>query len=128
MVGDDPVTLLFTQPRTPLAGSIHTPQFKELAKAGPRLGERLVICGDLNTVPWSAPVRRLKKRAGLRDAYDGRGPHWSCPTWNTVLGIPLDTCLLSAGLVAVSRTYGPKHGSDHRPLIIELGISEASDS
>lgn len=78
-----PVTVVVTHVHTPFAGSIHVRQLRALAAARAEWGDRLAICGDFNTPPWSEPVRELASDAGLQDLYAGsawRGYSW--PTWN----------------------------------------------
>src|SRR4029077_3246210 len=56
-VAGRPVTVVVTHVHTPFAGSIHVRQLHALAEARPHLGERVVVCGDFNTPPWSGPLR-----------------------------------------------------------------------
>lgn len=124
-IGGEPVTLVLTHVRTPLAGEIHRRQFEALADARDRLGERLAICGDLNAVPWSSSFRYLASDGDLTDSHKG---HWldsSWPSWLVLLRVPIDNCLVSDGLTVLEREHGPDVGSDHFPLIVRFGISAA---
>jgi endonuclease/exonuclease/phosphatase family metal-dependent hydrolase len=38
--------------------------------------------------------------------------------------VPIDNCLVSHGLVIVSSHVGASTGSDHLPLVIELGVAK----
>jgi endonuclease/exonuclease/phosphatase (EEP) superfamily protein YafD len=83
-----------------------------------------VVVGDLNTTPWSPHFRALTRGAGLRSAARGHG---YVPTWPTALAplmIPIDHGLLSPGLRASSYRRGPAIGSDHRPILMEVGFAE----
>jgi endonuclease/exonuclease/phosphatase (EEP) superfamily protein YafD len=96
-----------------------------LAEARPGLGERVVVCGDFNTPPWSGPLRDFAGNAGLRDLYGGhawRGYSW--PTWSSLLRVPLDNCFLSGGVLVRAYRDGPNVGSDHRPLVVDLGVTK----
>jgi endonuclease/exonuclease/phosphatase (EEP) superfamily protein YafD len=126
-IGDRPVTLVLTHVHTPFAGSVHARQYEALAEARGRLGDRLAICGDLNAVPWAAPVRRLAAAAGLSDSTRGRGLEYSWPSWNPLLAVPIDNCLVSDGVDVVERRSGPDVGSDHFPVVVELGITALAE-
>jgi endonuclease/exonuclease/phosphatase (EEP) superfamily protein YafD len=58
-IGRESFTLVLRHLHTPFAGDIHRRQFEALADARDRLGRRLAICGDLNSVPWSSSFRHL---------------------------------------------------------------------
>ncbi len=50
------------------------------------------------------------------------------PTWPTslpLLMIPLDHCLLSPGLRVTSFEVGPRVGSDHLPVLVEIAPLQA---
>jgi endonuclease/exonuclease/phosphatase (EEP) superfamily protein YafD len=86
-----------------------------------QLGRRVAVCGDLNATPWSATERRLVFR-GLTDVSVGRGFAGTWPSFlPAFLRLPLDTCLVR-GLTLVDRRLGPRVGSDHLPLVVELGV------
>ena len=118
-----PVTLVLTHPHTPFgphAGGLHQQQLRALSSARPHWHDRALICGDLNTPPWSGPLRDLLHKAHLADSHRGYGFEPSWPTWGWPLGVPIDNCLLSPGLALVKRTRGPALGSDHYPLSVRL--------
>lgn len=86
-----------------------------------RTGPRLLL-GDLNATPWSPVFRRLLQQSGLVDTLPGRGYQ---PTWPAdffLFWIPLDHCLISPDLTVRDRRVGPRVGSDHLPLIVELAL------
>lgn len=118
--GTQAVTLVITHVHTPFAGSIHERHLDALAVARPRLGERVAVCGDFNTVPWTAAFGRLAD-SGLVDLYDGSLPGYSWPTWNPLLRLPIDNCLVG-GVGVAGHEHGPDVGSDHYPLIVDLVV------
>jgi endonuclease/exonuclease/phosphatase (EEP) superfamily protein YafD len=121
-----PVTLVVTHPHTPFgphAGGLHQQQLRALARARAAWQARAIVCGDLNTPPWSGPLRSLERRAHLADSHRGYGFESTWPTWLWLLRTPIDNCLLSKGLLVVERSRGPKLGSDHFPLVIELAAT-----
>jgi endonuclease/exonuclease/phosphatase (EEP) superfamily protein YafD len=38
------------------------------------------------------------------------------------LRVPLDNCFMSSGLAAARYHDGPNVGSDHRPLVVDIGV------
>ncbi len=118
------VTFVVTHVHTPFAGSIHERHLDALAAARPRLGEHLAVCGDFNTVPWASAFKRLAS-AGLTDLYSGSWPGYSWPTWNPLLRLPIDNCLVR-GVAVRDHGHGPDIGSDHYPLIVDLTVPAAS--
>jgi len=121
-VGGKPVTVVITHVHTPFAGSVHVRQLEALTAARREFGRRVAVCGDFNTPPWSGPLRDFAAGAGLRDLYGSRAwSSYSWPTWGPVLRIPIDNCFVSPGVAVAAHRDGPNIGSDHRPLIVDLG-------
>jgi endonuclease/exonuclease/phosphatase (EEP) superfamily protein YafD len=118
------VTFVVTHVHTPFAGSIHVRQLRALAAARSTWGERVAICGDFNTPPWSGPLREFASDASLRDLYGDRGWRaYSWPTWNWALRVPIDNCFVSNDVFVTDHHNGPAIGSDHFPLVIDLAVS-----
>jgi endonuclease/exonuclease/phosphatase (EEP) superfamily protein YafD len=120
-IGGDSFTLVLTHVHTPFAGDIHRRQFEALADARDRLGQRLAICGDLNSVPWSSSFRHLAGAGDLTDSHRGHWLEGSWPTWGMLIRVPIDNCLISPGVTVLERTYAEDVGSDHFPLLIRFG-------
>ena len=79
--------------------------------------------GVCNTVPWSEPFRRLAADAQLTGLYgDGAWSAYSWPTWNPLLRVPLDNCLVSDGLAVTGHRHGADIGSDHFPLVVDMAV------
>jgi endonuclease/exonuclease/phosphatase (EEP) superfamily protein YafD len=118
------VTVVVTHVHTPFAGSIHVRQLDALARAvHSQLGESVVVCGDFNTPPWSGPLRDFAANSRLHDVYGNRAwAGYSWPTWGSFLRVPLDNCFVGKGLVVTGHHDGPDVGSDHRPLIVDVGV------
>jgi len=138
-LGGEPVTLLVAHPASPILPShlqMLQHSFQVWERERPHLGQNLVIVGDLNTSPWSVEFHQLIERTGLRDSQLGFGlqPSWpmilpaiglrSTPTLITdLIAIPIDHVLVSNRLVVLSRKTGPFVGSDHLPVVVELGLA-----
>jgi endonuclease/exonuclease/phosphatase (EEP) superfamily protein YafD len=121
-IGGDSFTLVLTHVHTPFAGDIHRRQFEALADARDRLGQRLAICGDLNSVPWSSSFRHLASAGDLTAAHRGHWLEGSWPSWGMLIRVPIDNCLVSDAVTVLERAYGEDVGSDHFPLIIRFGM------
>src|SRR5262249_15319187 len=77
-----PVAFVLVHVHTPFAGSVHERELRALAAARPRLGSRLIVCGDFNTVPWAAQFEHFAQAAGLTDAFRGAWRAHSWPAWS----------------------------------------------
>jgi len=118
------VTLVVTHVHTPFAGSIHVRHLDALAAAArSQFGKRVVVCGDFNTPTWSGPLRDFAADARLRDLYGKRAwAAYSWPTWGYALRVPLDDCFVSKAIAVTGHRDGPSVGSDHRPLVVDIGV------
>jgi len=81
-----------------------------------------ILIGDLNTTPWNYYFRRLLAESGLRDSAQGFGvqPTWPDLIWP--LRLPIDHCLHSSDVIIQDRWIGAPVGSDHYPLLVDLGL------
>ena len=58
----------------------------------------------------------------IKNSRAGFGPLGSWPTFVPFLRLPLDQCLVSPAVEVVDCRLGPKIGSDHLPLIVDLRL------
>lgn len=91
-----------------------------LADEAVKSAEPVLLMGDLNTTPWSAGMRILTRNGKLQlpaPAFQWR------PTWRSrsLLAVSIDHALASSPLTVLRRDTGPDVGSDHQPIIIEVG-------
>jgi endonuclease/exonuclease/phosphatase (EEP) superfamily protein YafD len=80
----------------------------------------VILLGDLNVTPWSPYFRQLLREGRLRDTARGFGLRGTWPAQFPPLRIPIDHCLVSAGVDVLERRVGPALGSDHLPLRVTL--------
>ncbi len=123
--GSQAISLLASHPLPPGSRSAfdaRNAQLRGLAAVARQLKNPTILIGDLNVTPWSPDYQRLLRNSGLRDARRGHGilPTW--PSFFPLLMIPLDHCLVSASLTVAGIRVGPKVGSDHLPLIVDLEV------
>ncbi|MEO0563289.1 MAG: endonuclease/exonuclease/phosphatase family protein, partial [Chloroflexota bacterium] len=85
--------------------------------------EPVVLLGDFNASPWSAPMRDLQRTSGLRPAAYGHGIR---PTWQYLwlLWAPLDYVMVSDEASVGAYWTGPWLGSDHTPVLVDLWFTE----
>lgn len=98
--------------------------FEKWVRERQSYGPNVLIIGDLNTTPWSHSFQKLINETDLWDSQIGKGLQPSWPTFFPLMGIPIDHVLLSPSLSVVNRQTGPEIGSDHRPVMIEVGLKQ----
>ncbi|WP_373531617.1 endonuclease/exonuclease/phosphatase family protein [Vampirovibrio sp.] len=133
-----PLTILVAHPASPMRPSHLTwlqESFAQWIQTRTKLGRHLIVVGDLNTSPWSVEFMTLTRKTGLRDSQLGYGlqPSWPMllpffgirtePNLLTqLLVVPIDHVLISEQIEVFSRHTGPFVGSDHLPVVVELGL------
>ena len=98
----------------------HRDAFSALGAWAEERGPLAAICGDLNAVPWMRTLRATVERGGLRAIVPGGPVGGSWPRVPRRLRAPIDGCLVGSDLRARAE-LGPDVGSDHLPLLVELG-------
>lgn len=92
-------------------------------------GDNILAIGDWNSAPWSKRFQDTLTRNDLKTAYPAGWPqttrfffdyrlHW-------ILGAPVDQFAVSRDIQVVNVALGPDIGSDHLPLIVELGQTKS---
>jgi len=90
--------------------------------------DRLILAGDFNLTPWSFALRRLDRRMGL-ERRDRAIPTW--PARRRMGGVlidvpallPIDHVYAGRAWRTVSIRRGPRLGSDHYPLVVDLALA-----
>jgi endonuclease/exonuclease/phosphatase (EEP) superfamily protein YafD len=121
-VGADTISLIAIHPTNPLRFSrAHRipAEFDAVARLCATARGDLIVTGDCNAAGWSSYLRALEAAAGL--ANDGKTrPSW--PTWlPPLVRLPLDHVWVRGRVALLQAALGPKFGSDHLPLIADLG-------
>ena len=128
-VGVQSVFLLGTHPLPPgSAGNarLRNEHFQEIATLIRRQSMPAIVLGDLNSTPWSPYFTDLLRHSGLKNASQRRALVGSWPAWLPALRIPLDHCLLAASIYVTDTRPGPKVGSDHLPVVVDVQIPTPS--
>jgi len=105
-------------------------QFDELVKAVDQETGPLLVIGDFNATQYAEGYQRLV--AGrLRSAHQDRGRGYATTWPNGQMPLPpirIDHALLSPELACLSIKEGIGAGSDHKPLVVDVGILADSNS
>jgi len=124
LVGSKSIRLIATHPLPPVDTDYfdhRNRQLSEIAKMVSQLQSEVVLIGDLNTSSFSTHFKSLIEESGLEDSRNGFGVLTTWPTWLSLVQTTLDHCLISPGLLVKSRETGDDLGSDHLPILIEIG-------
>jgi endonuclease/exonuclease/phosphatase (EEP) superfamily protein YafD len=87
--------------------------------------DRMIVTGDFNSTPWSFSMQRQDRLFGLERRTHGlftwpaTDPH-HFRIHSPIPLLPLDQVYAGAGWRAISIQRGPRIGSDHFPLAIDL--------
>ncbi len=111
-------------PSSPAAQSSRNEQLMQITSFAQGRVHPLILVGDLNTTMWTASYHNLCQKLGLTNAREGFGimPSWPAHL-PAIMRIPIDHCLISDEFLVRDFRLGPKIGSDHLPLIVDLQIS-----
>jgi endonuclease/exonuclease/phosphatase (EEP) superfamily protein YafD len=91
--------------------------------------DRLIVVGDCNRTPWSFALRGLDRRLGL-ERRDRALPTWpALRSWRgrnvaALALFPIDHVYAGSAWRTVGLTRGPRIGSDHYPLILDLALAD----
>jgi len=124
-VGDVPITVLAVHtlpPASPLYIQIANKQLDLLPKLMQEDENPVILLGDLNVTRWSPYFVDLLDVSGASDARQGYGVVGTWPSHLWPCLIPIDHCLYTPPLHVVDLRRGPRFGSDHLPLIIDLVV------
>ena len=94
-------------------------EIQDLIAQATRARSDLILCGDCNAAGWSSWLRRLESATGLRNR---RKLHPSWPVrLPAPLRLPIDHVWARGRALVLETSLGPKTGSDHFPLLAEIG-------
>lgn len=121
--GEDAHLLVVHATSALLPGDVdaHERDLAAIAAWARRHGPRAAVCGDLNAAPWMRSLRDLRRDGRLGATLPGGLFAGSWPAFlPRPLRVAIDGCLVGSGLRARAEV-GPRVGSDHLPVVIELG-------
>lgn len=109
-------------PKTPYLYDLRNRQIDTVAGRVPHDAVPTVLAGDLNTTPWSTVLRDFERTTGLRSARAGRGTIPTWPSWNMLLGVPIDHVYCSEEFAVDGLVRVAVPGSDHYGLLATLRL------
>ena len=121
-------TAHLTSPTSPQDAQARNQELKLIASEINSAREPAILVGDLNITPWSPYFNDLMRSTGLKDSRDGFGIQASWPSYLPPFLIPLDHCLVHPSIQVLDRRLGPYIGSDHYPILLELALSDKSQT
>lgn len=85
----------------------------------------LILAGDFNMAPWTWKLKGFTRATGL-GRYNTVHPTWPMQWQGVPLLplIPIDHVFASAQFSKIATMVGPRLGSDHRPVIADIALSE----
>ena len=123
MVGEVPLKIVVVHPvapGTPNHRKARDAMLRAAADVVNSADESFALVGDMNTTPWASIFHQLPgKRVGNALLHS---------TWLTglpLVGLPIDHVIVGNDVTATSFEIGEFNGSDHRPLFVEVGISNS---
>lgn len=124
-IGDFKLALLHAFPPIGSYGTLVRNQYLgTLSREIGELPSPIVVCGDLNTTPWSSIYKDFLRQAKLSPSQFGLFNN-TWPAIKLIPGIPIDHCFVR-GLAIVNFEIGPNIGSDHLPLKVHISNYENS--
>lgn len=123
------INLVATHPVPPKDGmqsDVRNDQLRDLAREAAQRERPLLLVGDLNITPWSPHFRALIRDGGLHDSGRGAGLSGTWPSFApSWLRIPIDHVLATPEFRVTHREIGRPFGSDHVPLVVDVGYARA---
>ncbi len=111
-------------PTNPQRAARRNRQLDDLARQVNASALPTIIVGDLNVTPFSPYFDKLLSGAGVVDARQPSGFHFTWPTWAAPLWIPIDHVLSDPSVNVTRVSRGPNTGSDHYPLEVSVVCCE----
>jgi len=119
------INIIITHPIPPKTRNYMLLRNEQLLEIGETIRkddrDNTILLGDLNLTPWAYIFKNFLALSGLKDSRKGFGIQATWPTDLPLLLIPIDHCLVGKNFVIINRKIGDYTGSDHYPVIVELG-------
>jgi endonuclease/exonuclease/phosphatase (EEP) superfamily protein YafD len=110
-------------PVSPAPARQRAAELEMIAKRVRRETGPVLLAGDFNLTPWSRFFAQFVESSGLADCALGRGVRGSWPSQVPIVRIRIDQCFASSHWRVRSVNVGPRLGSDHLPVSVELELA-----
>jgi len=124
-VDNTDITLIASHPLPPVGSHFFDQRNLQLEQLGRLVAgakNEVVLVGDLNISSFSTHFKQLISNSGLSDSRKGFGLLTTWPTWFGLAQTTLDHCLISNDIGVKAREVGDNIGSDHLPILVEIGM------
>lgn len=120
------ITLIGSHPPPPIDKrhfKLRNEQYKQINGIIKSIKTPLVLMGDFNSTSHSKSLKLLTNIIDLKDSRIGKGlqPSWSLYN-KSIMPLALDHIFVSKEIHVLNRYTGPNINSDHKPIIIEIGL------
>ena len=123
-IGDRTVSLFAVHPLSPRFPEFAGIRDREILKLADLIsdyqGEK-IVAGDFNATPWLPVMKKFIRDTGLQDSRQGFGIQATWPQSVPLMRVPIDHVFVSEGIKVHAREVMSDVGSDHFPVLIELG-------
>jgi endonuclease/exonuclease/phosphatase (EEP) superfamily protein YafD len=119
------IVFIVTHPLPPKDKTYTAYRNKQLAGIGRFVGTQSLPCvlaGDLNVTMWAPEYARFERESGLVNARKGFGILPTFPALIYPAAVPIDHVLCDPDIAVGDCRLGPRVGSDHLPLIVDLVV------
>ena len=126
---DGPVRIMVAHPVPPVGVEALQMRDAEIVWLAQRVASSALptaVVADFNDTPFGGALRELAARSGMRSAASATGLVTTWPArvagvpWPAPLRIAIDHCFVSGDVGVASLSAGPRIGSDHLPLVVDL--------
>lgn len=126
---DGPVRVMAAHPVPPVgveALQMRDAEIRWLAQRAAGSALPTAIVADFNDTPFGRALRDFAASSGMRSAASATGLVTTWPArvagmpWPSPLRITIDHCFVSGEIGIASLSAGPRIGSDHLPLVIDI--------
>ncbi|MDF1815259.1 MAG: endonuclease/exonuclease/phosphatase family protein [Verrucomicrobiales bacterium] len=98
-------------------------QFEALERVVNQSTLPLIVCGDMNSTPWSPAMKNFMKSTGLIDSARGFGYRATWYGMHGLVGLWIDHVFHSKEITTLHRDVGPDLGSDHRAIVFDYQVN-----
>lgn len=131
-LGNAEVTILGVSVERPVNATAYQERIDQFAAINGRMRRStapIMVIGNLESSRWSHTFDIIS--ADIANSEDGFGyqgtyPSYDLPLLSDWFGVPVDHALYAGAITVSHRRVGPDVGTDHRPLLVDVSLADAS--